>query len=93
MNFYDFLTENKLQLVCKSHYQESFDTFNIYSWTYSLLDENIFEFGQNESPSSLSFGEIKMGVEGLLMQGKNVTICESSDDGRVWISSPSQSRA
>ena len=83
-----FLEENKLQLVCKSHYQESFDDFNIYSCTYSLINDDVWEFGQNESQSVLSNTEIELGVEKLLMEKKNVTICESSDDNRVWISSP-----
>jgi hypothetical protein len=84
-NLVDFLTKNKLQVVCKSHLQESHDSFNTYSWTYSLEDEKVWQFGQNEKPCFPNREEMQLGVAEILMSGKTCTIVQHSDEDQIFI--------
>lgn len=84
-NLVNFLSENKLQIICKNHLQESHDSFNTYSWTYSLEEENVWEFGQNERPSFPSKEELELGAGELLISGKSCTIVQHSDEDQIFI--------
>jgi hypothetical protein len=76
-----FLKDNKLQIICKSHFQEN----DILSWTYFLASEDVWEFEQNERASFPSALELEMGVGKKLIEGKSVTVLESSDGDWTWI--------
>jgi hypothetical protein len=77
----DFLKDNKLQIICKSHFQEN----DIYSWTYFLASEDVWEFEQNEKQQFPTALELEMGVGKKLIEGKSVTVLESSDGDWTWI--------
>jgi hypothetical protein len=88
-NFERFLQESKKVLVRQNHYQQSFDTHNVYSWTYSLWTEEEVDscegqLGQNYYFGSLNKAEIALGVQNDLMILDSVTVCECSD-GDMWI--------
>jgi hypothetical protein len=88
-SFEKFLQDSKLVLVRQNHYQVSFDTHNIYSWTYSLWTEEEIDscegqLGQNYYFGALSQSEIELGVQEDLMRLDSVTVCECSD-GDMWI--------